>query len=173
MKKIGQGTFTTCYQASDNKVLLVSSDPVKEVMSCGWFPSSRLFPKVTKVDSTATHNYYEMKYYPKVTSLKNTLDTNNYNLYKELRALSVELSMNIYDGYQNTYKAFTKIKTLRLREAMLGALDACSHCGSDIGFEISPRNVAVSNGKLILLDCFFMKGKLLEVKNAKKAIAYY
>lgn len=36
-----------------------------------------------------------------------------------------------------------------------------------IGFEISPRNVAIDNGRLVLLDCFFSID-LLQERNREK-----
>jgi hypothetical protein len=52
---------------------------------------------------------------------------------------------------------------------MLDALDACANYGNDVCFEISPRNVAVKNGKLVLMDCFFMADKLQEIQAEKAA----
>jgi hypothetical protein len=50
---------------------------------------------------------------------------------------------------------------------MQDAVEACANYGSDVMFEISPRNVAVHNGNLILLDCFFIKSKLREVRDKR------
>ena len=36
------------------------------------------------------------------------------------------------------------------------ALDACGNWSTNVMFEISPRNIAVDNGQLVLLDCFFL-----------------
>ena len=164
MKKIGQGSFTKAFLRDDGKVQLHSVDPIKECMSFGWFPSSRLFPTVTRINTEV----YEMKHFPKVASLKKSLKAKEYQKYLELRNLSIPVTMNIHDGYDSLYNAFCTIKNKRLRAIMLEALDACSNYGSDIGFEISPRNVAVTTtGNLILLDCFFMKSKLDEVKTKR------
>ena len=88
-------------------------------------------------------------------------------MYKQLRAIDRAQSYicNPYDSYDRHYKAFSKLKNNRLRTAMLEALEGCSNWGSDIGFEISPRNVAVNNGKLVLLDVFFSKSKLKEIRS--------
>lgn len=174
MKLIGQGSFSKVYQKDKNTVLIYSNDPIKECLSWDFFPSSRLFPKVERIDYLDDgRGIYEMPFYPRVTSLKNTLKPSQYESYKELRRVFQYSSTihinNKYDGYTRLFKAFKTIKKRHLRETMLQALDACSNYGPDIGFEISPRNVAVKNGNLILLDCFFMIGKLEETRKNKRS----
>jgi len=161
LKLIGRGSFTKAYQKDADTVLLKSVDPIKECMSLGWFPSSRLFPKIERIDN----ELYEMKYYKQTLSLKASLCDKHYKIYQTLRALKINNSPNIHDGFEDALKAFRTIKDYKLRIIMIEALEACSNYGSDIGFEISPRNVAATKtGKLILLDCFFMKSKLLETR---------
>jgi hypothetical protein len=169
---VGRGAFTTCYRVSRNKVILKSTDPIKECMSLGGFPSSRLFPTVTSVDSSYSNDtpfsHYEMKYYPKVKSLKTALQSADYKMYTELRALAgavIHGSASHDTGYHMLYKQFLTISSKRLREALLGAIAGCATYGDDIALEISPRNVAVTaSGKLILLDCFFMKSELKSIR---------
>ena len=164
LKLIGTGSFTKAYlRQSDNRVVLKSCCPIKECMSLGWFPTSRLFPKLTRTE----HDTYVMKYYPKVSSLKNSLDPAQYKIYKDLRKvmnLGWGQSSNDYDSFSHWYKAFEKLENRKLSKVMCEAIEACGNCGSDIGFEISPRNVAVNNGKLVLLDVFYSITKLREVQ---------
>ena len=70
-----------------------------------------------------------------------------------------------HDSMSKVYEAFAAIEDEDLKEVMIEALEACGNYGSDVAFEISPRNVAVKDGKLILLDCFFMKSKLNQVRS--------
>lgn len=165
-KVIGKGTFTTCYRAGNsNKVLIKSDCPAKECMSLGWFGNSRLFPKVKQelIDNKGNY-FYSMPYYKKQKSLKNSLIKKDYELYKFLRGFHVT------SGYHKLYKAFSKIKNRRVRTALLEALDGLANFGDDITFEISPRNVAVSNtGRLILLDCFFFINQLNEKRGYRHA----
>ena len=166
MQLIGKGSFTKAYRKDKTTVLLKSDDPIKECMSMGWFPDSRLFPKIIRTD----FGEYEMKYYEKVSSLKKSLTDTHYEMYKELRKVSenIERTSNIYDGLFNVIDGFKMIKDRRLKEIMIRAVEACSNYGSDVEFEISPRNVAVTKtGKLILLDCFFMKSKALNIRKTK------
>ena len=167
MKKlIGRGAFTKCYLISETKVLLESVCPIKEAMAFGWFPESTLFPEVGKIEQFK----YEMGYYPKVSSLKQNLDEDQYNIYKTLRKLASNLPSvrNIHDSYSKLYKAFDGLTDETLSTTMCEALDACSNYGSDIGFEISPRNVAVKDGKLILMDVFYSKSKLSEFRGVNR-----
>lgn len=161
MQQIGKGAFSTVYKKSNTRVLIKSRDHVKECMSLGWFPSSKIFPSLKRVGSSecGKYTYYEQKYYPKVKSLKNSLKPFEYEFYIVLR----EVSSKSFGGFYELHGEFQTIpKKFSRRVAVLReALDALSNYGLDIGFEISPRNVAVNNGCLVLLDCFFFKSQLV------------
>ena len=160
MKLIGKGSFTKCYLLDDKTVELHSCCYIKECMSLDWFPNSRLFPKIESID----YGIYRCKYYPKVRSLKSELKPNQYQIYKDLRALSLGYINNKHDYLDKWIEEFKTLKNKRLKEIMLQAIQACSNYGSDIGFEISPRNVAVNNGNLILLDCFYSISQLQQTR---------
>jgi len=60
------------------------------------------------------------------------------------------------EAFRSLPREFKTAKT-----ALIDAVSALTNYGSDICFEISPRNIAVTKtGNLILLDCFFMRSKL-------------
>ena len=80
MELIGRGQFSTVYRKNSSTVLIKSTDPVKECMALGWFPSCRLFPKIKRINC----ELYESKYYPRVRSLKNSLEPKQWELYKAL-----------------------------------------------------------------------------------------
>lgn len=170
MKLIGKGAFTKCYlQDCGKKVLLISSDPIKECMGWGWFPESTHFPKVTVVNNGA----YEMDYYGPTVGLKAHLDADNWQLYQVLRDVMSRINHQgrAADMYSQLYGLFEAARERSENRVVINglsdcieALDACANYGSDIGFEISPRNVRAKNGMLVLMDCFFMIGKLREVR---------
>ena len=163
MKLIGKGTFTKAYlNDQDGMVYLLTNDAVKECMVHGWFPNSNLFP-VIKFSEIDPYDY-KMKYYPRTKGLKSHLEPDQYEIYKTLRNIKTFVGVNKFKSYSHYYKEFSKIEDEDLQEVMIEALDACSNCGSDIGFEISPRNVAVDDGKLILLDCFFVISALIKTR---------
>ena len=172
---IGRGVFSTVYRKNAKTVLIKSVDPVKECMAMGWFPNSRMFPKTTRIailDDGQGTALYEQRYYPKVKSLKAALKPTEWEFYQELRKVQ---RMRVYpnDDYRSLESLQLLIKALpskyaSKKEHLLGAVDALASYGPDIRFEISPRNVAAHNGSLILLDCFFMAGKLKEVKKNKR-----
>lgn len=158
MKLIGTGSFSKVYHEVGSKFVYIrSNDPVKECMANGWFPRSNLFPIVIEADKAGYD--YKMKYYEKCSSLKSSLKPKELIKYQNLRNLFQYIYYNSLNcDYHNLYSAFKTIKNKSIRTALLGAIDALSNYGQDIGFEISPRNVAVSpSGNLILLDCFFMQ----------------
>lgn len=159
LKKIGKGTFTTAYLRNDGKVLLKTSDPIKECMAHGWFPKSHLFPTITFGKG---HDEYIMRYYPRGLSLKKNLKPKEYQFYLELRAIFANFKFDYSD--KELLAGFKTIKCSRRRRIMVEAHEACRNYGEGVKFEISPRNVAVSpTGNLVLLDCFFMSWKLKEV----------
>ena len=172
---IGRGMFSTVYRKNAKTVLIRSVDPVKECMAMGWFPSSRMFPKTTRVallDDDQGTALYEQRYYPKVKSLKAALKPAEWEFYQGLREMQGNIN-RLLDDYKALDSLQSLIKALpgkyaRKKSALLGAIDALTNYGPDIRFEISPRNVAVHNGSLILLDCFFMKKKAEEVRTQQR-----
>lgn len=170
-KLIAKGAFTKCYLLpGGEKVRLESSDPSKECISLGWGADHSMFPEMKRVDDYT----YEMKYYPRVTSLKSALDPDQWEFYKKLKEINEKTT------WTRSGKDWEYLDSLRAEfaelpdgEALNEHLDGLLNYGSDIGFEISPRNVAADNGKLILLDCFFFRNKLNEVRAAKKKTNKY
>lgn len=119
MELIGRGSFSKVYKKDNKTVLIYSTDPIKEGLALDFFPSSRLFPKVERIDYLDDgKGVYEMPFYPRVTSLKNTLKPSQYEIYKELRRVFQYSSTihidNKYDGYTRLFKAFKSIKNVIL-----------------------------------------------------------
>ena len=151
MPLVGKGAFSKVYRKNAKRVLIKSKDPVKEAMACGFFPESSMFPKVTHVGNSACGNwkYYEEKYYPRVRSLKKKLTPFEWEFYCVLR--DINWGVPTRDGIRSIPNKFTA-----RRQALLDAHSGLQNYNPHPRFEISPRNVAVHNSKLILLDCFFI-----------------
>jgi hypothetical protein len=174
-KLIGRGAFTKCYD-NGKTVLLVSNCPVKECNALGWLSDSRLFPKIERLDSDYDHNsihygLYQQEKFQRVKSLKNSLKPSEYNLYLKLMQLKSNISsatINCKNQYQHCDAMIETIQNFNLHKnyktALLEAIDGLRSYTHNIGFEVSPRNVAVKNGKLILLDVFFSIDQLRQVK---------
>lgn len=166
-KLIGRGAFTRAYLLDSGRVMLKTCCPIKEAMAWGWFPESPLFPEMKYVDV----GVYEMEYYPRVSSLKKALKPDQYAIYQALRDIFCgkvsQLPKREADFYHFWYQEFNALPE-ELAEVMHEALDACANFGSEIGFEISPRNVAVKDGNLVLLDVFFNVSKLQEVRGTRR-----
>lgn len=161
LKCIGKGAFSTVYQKNKNTVLIKSNDNVKECMSLGWFSNSKLFPSIECVGTSdcGEFKFYEEKFYPKVKGLKNVISAFEYEFYKALRNLKTpHYNARNYDNLDHWREQFESLpgKFHVKKTALLEALDGLSNYGTDICFEISPRNVATQGKKLVLLDCFFM-----------------
>ncbi len=170
MKKqlIGKGAFTKAYLGTDGNVYLNSSCPIKECMAQGWFPSSRVFPKIEKLD----YQKYKMRYYPRVSRLKSELDPKEWEKYKNLRQIFngsfMRKPLNSACLIEFWYKEFDKVQNKTLRQHLKDAIEACSNVSRAPDFEISPRNVTVSNGKLILLDVFFCRDELEKTRKPRR-----
>ena len=166
--KIGQGMFTTAYRLDDGTVELISCDHIKECMAYGWFPDSRLFPDIEHVGEHSDEllKVYHMEFFERPRSLKSALTARDWKLYQILRKLDIYWGERPDDSFQWWYDQFETIpdEYAEEREEIRQALDACANYGSDIAFEISPRNVAVKDGQLVLLDCFFVKSQLYEIR---------
>lgn len=163
LKQIGKGAFSKVY-LMDKQVLIKSSCHVKECISHEWHNSTGVFPKLIGVD----FGEYLCEYYPPVKSLKESLCTKHWEIYKDLRGLSVGHVRNRYDLLDEWRKQFKKVKDKKFRNALLDMTDQLCNWGTRISFEISPRNVAVKNGKLILLDVFFFEDQLDDVKQKRR-----
>lgn len=168
MKYIGKGAFSKVFLNSDGAtVTIYSSDKAKECLAMGWHDDPiGLFPTCSQLD----YEVYSMEYFPRARSLKNNLEPEQYKLYKDLRELfsSVPYIRNIHDSYSKLYTLFDESSLdNKVKESLLSMLDSLINWGTDIGFEISPRNVAVKNGKLVLLDCFFFKSDLLKLSKSR------
>ena len=165
VKRIGSGAFTKAYLMENGRVLLRSCDPIKEAMAYGWFPKSEYFPEVSVLDE----GVYEMQYYQKVRSLKSALTPKQYVVYKRLRNVFNEHGGRCKD-YFDWYKVFEQEATDEFGvpddvvQLILEALNACSNYDQSVNFEISPRNVAVQDGQLVLLDCFYLQSTLDDVR---------
>lgn len=156
LKLIGKGMFSKVYLKDEKTVLINSVCYMKECMA-NWVDSI-WFPKLERED----YQQYTCEYFPKVKSLKSALSKEHYEIYLQLRSI-----FNIFDKPRNKYDLldywrgkFATISNDSIREDLLYFLAEASNYGSDIDFEISPRNVAVKNGNLILLDCFFVRSQL-------------
>lgn len=178
---VGKGAFTKAYTspAEPDTCYLVSSDPAKECLALFGYSTTmpNLFPKLERIkylDSGA--NVFKTKFYAKSNSLKSDLDADQYALYKALVAMHRSVHTCVikdYDLADKHYKALDDLKTKNpdfkiYVEALQESIDSLCNYGTDILFEISPRNVRVDNGKLVLLDVFFFRSKLREVINSKK-----
>ncbi|UVX31924.1 hypothetical protein A2a_b_00017 [Klebsiella phage VLCpiA2a] len=171
MKFIGKGSFTKCFLMDCGKrVQLVTCDPIKEAMAWGWFPDSPLFPKLSFISL----GVYEMDYMPSSRGLKGELEPEQWEIYKALRdcfAKNVQVTRRdeLYHAWYESFEMHADAYAGSYIEVafrdLMEALDTCSNFGTDVAFEISPRNVRAVNGKLVLLDCFFLVSKLDEVKS--------
>ena len=155
MRLIGRGHWSRVYlQDCGTKVLIKSKDPVKECMAYGWFPESRLFPEITCIDK----GMYECKYYPKRPISE--LSKGDAWIYKTLRKI---FTGSIPSGTKSWNRLFAWQQVINesdlqpwVKNDLCAALDACGNWSTNVMFEISPRNIAVDNGQLVLLDCFFL-----------------
>jgi len=167
LKCIGRGAFSTVYRKNRSTVLIKSNDPVKECMSLGWFPSSRLFPKIERIAicEDEESSIYEQKHFDKVRKVKGNLSQYEYEFYCCLRKLTPEQCS--YESFYNTEDMFREIpnKFHHKKTALCAAVDALTNYGSDIRFEISPHNIAIASSKLVLLDCFFFSSVLRKARN--------
>ena len=170
LKLIGKGLFSKVY-FNDNidYVIINKNDYIKEAMAFDWFPESIHFPKIEDIEIEGEY-YWKMKKYNKTKKIKGLLNNQDYKFYTELRIIfkTKPIIKNKYDSFNVLYKLFSESSlTEDQKELMLGALSACSNYGSDVGFEISPRNIFIDDGTLILADCFYIISQAEEIRRKK------
>jgi len=164
LKKIGRGSFTHAYLNDKGECILHSFDTMKLAVAENLFvPNHRMFPPI---ELTGEERFIfgrwtkemKMEYLPRPKSLKNNLTPRQWRLYKALVVVmnstcykrACERAGEIYKAFQSMPSEFKGEK-----EALCDMIEGLRNYASEIGFEISPRNVTVKGGKLILLDCFF------------------
>jgi len=159
LKLIGAGLFSKVYSNDAlDYVIITKKDCIKEAMAFNWFPESRYFPKIEEIEIEGDH-YWKMKKYNKTKKIKGLLNDEDYKFYQELRKIfkNKPIIKNKYDSYIVLHDLFSNsLLTNDQKELMLDALSACANYGADVSFEISPRNIFIDNGNLILADCFYL-----------------
>ena len=157
-----KGHFTKAYLYNEsNEVILESRCNVKEYMALGWFPQSSLFPAITFSELTTDKDEFKVYKMPLYTtnsrSVKSILCKEDYeNIYLPLR--SILYPKNYIDFKSQLISIGVSEEVI---ETIIEAYAACMNYSTDIGWEISPRNIAATpEGKLVLLDCFFVKSQL-------------
>lgn len=164
-----KGSFTTAYIYPD-RVLLKSRDAVKECMANGWFPDSEHLPEVKysnlEVPDSFEGSIYESPRYLTSRSIKSIVCKEDYEgIYLPLVKLFSESPwcwLKHGERQDAFYKAVTDTTIPEeLKDVLKECYDALLNYDSQVGFEISPRNVgATEEGRLILLDCFYLVAHL-------------
>lgn len=166
-KLIGRGTFTKAFQISETEVEVITTCPSKEcyaIFSQG-NPFAPVIEKTDYLDSG--ESVYLMPFYSKVKSPSRELNKESLEVYEALRAINNTYSVKDYYEFCNAIDATTLPE-----EAKENIKELCGDVANgidcyDLGFEISPRNIAISEGgQLIMLDCFFSR-KLLTNTNKR------
>lgn len=167
-KLVGKGCFSKVYENPEDpsSVLIVSCCPTKECMSFGWGNSGDLFPKLERLDDCGDFQCFKMKRYSKTRKIKPFISDHQWQLYRALGGLMCKFKPPSKISYCHWQEQFESLpdEFEDEKSQLLEMLDALANYGDDMCFEISPRNIAIDNGKLILLDCFFMISKLKEVR---------
>lgn len=161
LKKIGQGQFTECYTHPTNnkKVLLVSSDNTKEAMAYGITQPNRRFPKVEfyNPNNSEYKNVFIMEKLQTKPKYSDLLPK-EVEIYKELRNL-FRYKHSRLRGADSIISVFKESGVLKkhpyFRKQLIDYIQDLRNYGGEICFEVFPRNMAVKNKRLILLDCFF------------------
>ena len=164
---IGRGKFTRAYRLPNGRVELHSTDVCKEAL-CEWVGDEfDLLPHLTLKETNYGTRIYETEYLERVSSPKKQLNTHDYDLYKQLVAVQTAFRSsrmtpcwNDYDNYSTLYNLFSSISSTFPAEtgAVLAWLDACANYSVRVMFEISPRNIKLRGGRLVLADVFFILG---------------
>lgn len=176
-KLIGKGAFTKCYDNNDNTVTLISNCPFKELLSHNWLPNSSRLPKCKRLDYSVDrkgNSVYIMPKYEKVTAPKTQLSSSDYKLYKGLKALADTFqikAVNLKNPYNrlDTFRDCVKESHLHYsyKNLLIECAEGLANFTTKTGFEVSPRNLAINKGKLILLDLFYSVEQLNNVRSNK------
>lgn len=166
MERIGKGMFSTVYKETSRTILIRSNCPQKECIALFGLSGGRRWPK----GETITKGLYRMPLYKKVRGPSKELSKVDYKLYIKVKKLCQEFMINRTHGYDD-HKLFINLSNKHLDknnarqfieafESMMNYLDP-----GNIGFEISPRNIAKRNsGGIVWLDLFFSRELVKELR---------
>lgn len=164
MKSIGKGAFTKAFLNDMGKVIVFSCCPVKEALSLEYIEAGNRFPKIERLD----YQVYKMDYFERIKPSKNSLTEREYRLYRLLRSIPTygfnsDKYYSASDYWHYTFKELAKKhKEFKyVLNQLAQAVEEMRNYTDSLRFEISPRNIAIKNKKLIFLDVFF-SGDLLQ-----------
>lgn len=157
-KKIGRGCFTTAYRKG-NKVYAVSRDVAKEGITI-FNVTGRHIPKIERL-ACDVKSLYVMPYYRRCTKREFPKAWNDYQIIKRAllnwyRGDAIGMygskQVNQFIDFITTQKQIKK----SLRDDIISLVEMMMNYTDRVGFEISPRNIAVnSRGSLVLLDVVY------------------
>jgi len=163
MVRFATGLFSTAYMDGEH-VILKSICRAKECLALFGFGDSNYWPQIEQVERYV----YRMPFYQPLK--KSSLDVDQWALYQALRAHTQAFNSYVprepsYDRYDRLYAHWAAYPFIQ------EALESLTNYGQDIDIEVSPRNVKVQDGKIILLDIFFFRDAVAEVrKTGRKAL---
>lgn len=155
MRMIGRGKWAKVYDLGD-KVLIKSEDPIKDCIAV--FCEGDRLPELVKVD----YGVFECPKYVVGRGIVGKLTPEDRADYQTLRKLASGLRLQRYKWHEQITQA---IEQADLQADVRESLESVIYRSADytdwVGFEISPRNIAINkSGKLILLDLFFDRNLL-------------
>jgi hypothetical protein len=169
MQFVGRGLFTRAYRCTvTKKVFLRSKCHVKEIMALGWFPDSKLFPRVERTSlpkyDYVMKDYSSDKYKLRVAALCKS----HRRLYDALRTVDNIGWSNPELGFSHLQTVFDNLDILPKHKIVLSAaLGALSNYGTDIYTDVSRCNLRQAGDKLILLDIFLLRSQWDEVMQSR------
>ena len=172
LKQIGKGSFTKAFLNQDGECILHTIDPVKVAMAEDLFvPSHRMFPNMEILEHCFDDDYYVMKtnYLPRPKSIKKNVTPRQWRFYRALLDVYAVSRYRFSCHHKRTEGLYQAFKSMpnefkAEKEALLEMVDGLRNYCEAVAFEISPRNVTVRSGKLVLLDCFFDPFALCKVR---------
>ena len=175
LKLVGKGTFSKCYQETEDTVLLITCDPLKEGQAL-FSNYDSLIPKIERIDYDCDNNginwfLLRMQNYGKTDNgIYQKLDNHNKKLFMLLKGIYKKYPI----GYSAIFKAFDNLpidfqEEKEIIQNFIGDVCNCLHNVENLRFEFSPRNLRQVNGKLIMLDCFFSIQALRDTQKRRVA----
>jgi len=145
-------TFSECGKFAK----ITSQDMAKECLVMWGYGESDMWPEIERQYDMETQDsddqVFVMPKYDQPRSLKAALLPEEWEKYQALRKTPWHMA-----GYGKFCELYRLAQTLPygLSDVICEALDSLANYGDTWAIEVSPRNVAVKNGRLILLDIFY------------------
>ena len=160
---IGSGSWSSCFVQQDGTVVIKSKDFCKKLMSKEGWPKHRTWPKLKciRLETDTEEPLYQMERLEIISKcsevyIKSNLSKRQYRWYKVLQ--EIDMLGGSIERQKTTLTQKIPKEFHREMKRIFEALEYIWSLEGEANFECQDFNLAIKDGYVVLLDCFYPKG---------------